>query len=163
MAYPRRHCTYPWGNAYPSLRIPGLYIIHVNTNQNRLLLPINDFLNVWLVIFSMIVPGLPYVSYCMDCFIFFCFDLVFVMSSVFVCQACRYGHVHHLEQLLFYGADMGVMNASGNTALHICALYKQVRKHKPPIGCQSTVQRGLYSTTYNVLIIPLAYCFGTGP
>ncbi|CAB1322732.1 unnamed protein product, partial [Coregonus sp. 'balchen'] len=40
-------------------------------------------------------------------------------------QACRYGHVQHLEQLLFYGADMSVMNASGNTALHICALYKE--------------------------------------
>ncbi|XP_036423976.1 SH3 and multiple ankyrin repeat domains protein 2b isoform X3 [Colossoma macropomum] len=40
-------------------------------------------------------------------------------------QACRYGHVQHLEHLLFYGADMSVQNASGNTALHICALYKQ--------------------------------------
>ncbi|XP_074086951.1 SH3 and multiple ankyrin repeat domains protein 2 isoform X2 [Macrotis lagotis] len=40
-------------------------------------------------------------------------------------QACRYGHVHHLEHLLFYGADMGAQNASGNTALHICALYNQ--------------------------------------
>ncbi|KAI5616172.1 SH3 and multiple ankyrin repeat domains protein 2 isoform X2, partial [Silurus asotus] len=40
-------------------------------------------------------------------------------------QACRYGHVQHLEHLLFYGADMRVQNASGNTALHICALYKQ--------------------------------------
>jgi hypothetical protein len=69
-----------------------------------------------------------------------------------VWQACRYGHVQHLEHLLFYAADMGVQNASGNTALHICALYNQVRKHKPPISSQSTVQRGLYSTTYNVLI-----------
>ncbi|KAL2093658.1 hypothetical protein ACEWY4_010970 [Coilia grayii] len=40
-------------------------------------------------------------------------------------QACRYGHVQHLEHLLFYGVDMSVQNASGNTALHICALYKQ--------------------------------------
>ncbi|NXB53065.1 SHAN3 protein, partial [Leucopsar rothschildi] len=37
-------------------------------------------------------------------------------------QACRYGHVQHLEHLLFYGADMTAQNASGNTALHICAL-----------------------------------------
>lgn len=41
-------------------------------------------------------------------------------------QACRYGHVQHLEHLLFYGADMAAQNASGNTALHICALYNQV-------------------------------------
>ncbi|XP_075362839.1 SH3 and multiple ankyrin repeat domains protein 3 isoform X3 [Mycteria americana] len=40
-------------------------------------------------------------------------------------QACRYGHVQHLEHLLFYGADMTAQNASGNTALHICALYNQ--------------------------------------
>ncbi|KAM7164430.1 SH3 and multiple ankyrin repeat domains protein 2 isoform 2-T9 [Macrochelys suwanniensis] len=40
-------------------------------------------------------------------------------------QACRYGHVQHLEHLLFYGADMGAQNASGNTAMHICALYNQ--------------------------------------
>lgn len=41
-------------------------------------------------------------------------------------QACRHGHVQHLEHLLFYGADMSAQNASGNTALHICALYNQV-------------------------------------
>ncbi|XP_067902668.1 SH3 and multiple ankyrin repeat domains protein 2b isoform X4 [Heterodontus francisci] len=40
-------------------------------------------------------------------------------------QACRYGHVQHLEHLLFYGADMGAQNASGNAALHVCALYNQ--------------------------------------
>ncbi|XP_018115686.1 SH3 and multiple ankyrin repeat domains protein 2-like isoform X4 [Xenopus laevis] len=40
-------------------------------------------------------------------------------------QACRYGHFQHLEHLLFYGAHTGVQNASGNTALHICALYNQ--------------------------------------
>lgn len=49
--------------------------------------------------------------------------------SYFVRQACRYGHIQHLEHLLFYGADMHVENASGNTALHICALYKQVCTH----------------------------------
>lgn len=48
---------------------------------------------------------------------------------VFVCvQACRHGHVQHLEHLLFYGADMSAQNASGNTALHICALYNQVSR-----------------------------------
>ncbi|XP_072321701.1 SH3 and multiple ankyrin repeat domains protein 2b [Eucyclogobius newberryi] len=40
-------------------------------------------------------------------------------------QACRHGNVQHLEHLLFYGADMSAQNASGNTALHICALYNQ--------------------------------------
>ncbi|XP_078111815.1 SH3 and multiple ankyrin repeat domains protein 2 [Sander vitreus] len=40
-------------------------------------------------------------------------------------QACRHGHVQHLEHLLFYGADMSAQNASGNAALHICALYNQ--------------------------------------
>ncbi|KAK0136918.1 SH3 and multiple ankyrin repeat domains protein 1 [Merluccius polli] len=40
-------------------------------------------------------------------------------------QACRHGHGQHLEHLLFYGADMSAQNASGNTALHICALYNQ--------------------------------------
>ncbi|KAJ3594142.1 hypothetical protein NHX12_006474, partial [Muraenolepis orangiensis] len=40
-------------------------------------------------------------------------------------HACRHGHVQHLEHLLFYGADMSAQNASGNTALHICALYNQ--------------------------------------
>ncbi|XP_057694460.1 SH3 and multiple ankyrin repeat domains protein 2-like isoform X1 [Corythoichthys intestinalis] len=40
-------------------------------------------------------------------------------------QACRYGHVQHLEHLLFYGADMSAQNASGNSALHICALYNE--------------------------------------
>ncbi|NXD45970.1 SHAN3 protein, partial [Copsychus sechellarum] len=46
-------------------------------------------------------------------------------SCPFSPQACRYGHVQHLEHLLFYGADMAAQNASGNTALHICALYNQ--------------------------------------
>ncbi|MGH0127612.1 UNVERIFIED_CONTAM: hypothetical protein FKN15_035252 [Acipenser sinensis] len=40
-------------------------------------------------------------------------------------QACRHGHVQHLEHLLFYGADLSAQNASGNTALHVCALYNQ--------------------------------------
>ena len=28
----------------------------------------------------------------------------------------------HLEHLLFYGADMNLHNASGNTPLHVCAI-----------------------------------------
>lgn len=34
--------------------------------------------------------------------------------------------MQHLEHLLFYGADMDVQNASGNTALHVCALHNRV-------------------------------------
>ncbi|XP_058834901.1 SH3 and multiple ankyrin repeat domains protein 2 isoform X2 [Topomyia yanbarensis] len=40
-------------------------------------------------------------------------------------QACRNGLVHHLEHLLFYGADMDGQNASGNTPLHVCAVNNQ--------------------------------------
>ncbi|EMP42545.1 SH3 and multiple ankyrin repeat domains protein 1 [Chelonia mydas] len=42
-------------------------------------------------------------------------------------QACQHGHSQHLEHLLFYGAEPGAQNASGNTALHVCALYNKVR------------------------------------
>lgn len=54
------------------------------------------------------------------------FLFLFLFSILHFEQACRYGHVQHLEHLLFYGADMTAQNASGNTALHICALYNQV-------------------------------------
>ncbi|XP_060600302.1 SH3 and multiple ankyrin repeat domains protein 2-like isoform X4 [Ruditapes philippinarum] len=37
-------------------------------------------------------------------------------------QACKLGLVQHLEHLMFYGADLNVANASGNTALHVCAV-----------------------------------------
>ncbi|KAG5854662.1 hypothetical protein ANANG_G00040180 [Anguilla anguilla] len=40
-------------------------------------------------------------------------------------KACQNGHAQHLEHLLFYGADYSSQNASGNTALHICALYNK--------------------------------------
>ncbi|XP_068097509.1 SH3 and multiple ankyrin repeat domains protein 1 isoform X1 [Hyperolius riggenbachi] len=39
--------------------------------------------------------------------------------------ACQHGHSQHLEHLLFYGADPAAQNASGNTAMHICALYNK--------------------------------------
>jgi len=31
-----------------------------------------------------------------------------------------------LEQLIYYGADVNCQNYSGNTPLHICAIYNQV-------------------------------------
>ncbi|XP_017769648.1 PREDICTED: SH3 and multiple ankyrin repeat domains protein 3 isoform X2 [Nicrophorus vespilloides] len=40
-------------------------------------------------------------------------------------QACRTGLFQHLEHLLFYGANMNARNASGNTPLHICAVFNQ--------------------------------------
>eukprot|EP00063_Salmo_salar_P037578 XP_014012413.1 PREDICTED: SH3 and multiple ankyrin repeat domains protein 1-like [Salmo salar] len=40
-------------------------------------------------------------------------------------KACQNGFAQHLEHLLFYGADTTSQNASGNTALHICALYNK--------------------------------------
>ncbi|XP_071782808.2 SH3 and multiple ankyrin repeat domains protein 1-like [Centroberyx gerrardi] len=40
-------------------------------------------------------------------------------------KACQNGYAQHLEHLLFYGADTTSQNASGNSALHICALYNK--------------------------------------
>ncbi|XP_061911951.1 SH3 and multiple ankyrin repeat domains protein 1-like [Entelurus aequoreus] len=40
-------------------------------------------------------------------------------------KACQNGFAQHLEHLLFYGADASSQNASGNAALHICALYNK--------------------------------------
>ncbi|XP_067344180.1 SH3 and multiple ankyrin repeat domains protein 1-like isoform X1 [Channa argus] len=42
-------------------------------------------------------------------------------------KACQNGFAQHLEHLLFYGADITSQNASGNTALHISALYNKER------------------------------------
>lgn len=40
-------------------------------------------------------------------------------------KACQNGFAQHLEHLLFYGADTSSENTSGNTALHISALYNK--------------------------------------
>ena len=69
----------------------------------------------------------------------FCFSVSFFP----LLQACRYGHVQHLEHLLFYGADMTAQNASGNTALHICALYNQVPRVIWGMRTQKTQKRNL--------------------
>ncbi|XP_062403320.1 SH3 and multiple ankyrin repeat domains protein 2b [Sardina pilchardus] len=70
-------------------------------------------------------------------------------------QACRYGHVQHLEHLLFYGADMSVQNASGNTALHICALYKQENCARVLLvrGANKEVKNQRGQTSFQVAII----------
>lgn len=51
--------------------------------------------------------------------------LIHIYVSKLHSQACRHGLVHHLEHLLFYGADMDGRNASGNTSLHVCAVNNQ--------------------------------------
>ncbi|TRY75988.1 hypothetical protein DNTS_010894 [Danionella cerebrum] len=70
-------------------------------------------------------------------------------------QACRYGHVQHLEHLLFYGADMHVENASGNTALHICALYKQEKCARVLLvrGASKDIKNYRGQTPFQVAII----------
>ncbi|KAI4795425.1 hypothetical protein KUCAC02_031419, partial [Chaenocephalus aceratus] len=60
-----------------------------------------------------------------------CCELLLNHHASVCCQDENGWHeVHqHLEHLLFYGADMSAQNASGNAALHICALYNQI--HEP--------------------------------
>ncbi|TNN70085.1 SH3 and multiple ankyrin repeat domains protein 1 [Liparis tanakae] len=53
-------------------------------------------------------------------------------------QACQHGNSQHLEHLLFYGADSSSQNASGNTALHICALYNKGYKHTGTLRSSSS-------------------------
>lgn len=56
--------------------------------------------------------------------------------------------MQHLEHLLFYGADMSAQNASGNTALHVCALYNQVNfPYRMMLGvwCHQVTIQFLYS------------------
>lgn len=52
--------------------------------------------------------------------------ICFPCALLLLTQACQHGNSQHLEHLLFYGADSASQNASGNTALHICALYNKV-------------------------------------
>ncbi|CAF0935373.1 unnamed protein product, partial [Didymodactylos carnosus] len=40
-------------------------------------------------------------------------------------QACRFGLVQHIENLLFYRADINAKNTAGNTPLHVCAANNQ--------------------------------------
>ena len=61
-------------------------------------------------------------------FIYFSVKLIcffFLQGWQEVHQACRNGLVAHLEQLLYYGAELNARNASGNTPLHVCAVNNQ--------------------------------------
>ena len=40
--------------------------------------------------------------------------------------------MQHLEQLIYYGAEINAQNGSGNTPLHICSLYNQVGADENP-------------------------------
>ncbi|KFP41296.1 SH3 and multiple ankyrin repeat domains protein 3, partial [Chlamydotis macqueenii] len=66
---------------------------------------------------SAMVGGDPYCSEDVMGFTIFLLLLdllfLFLFSVLHFEQACRYGHVQHLEHLLFYGADMTAQNASG--------------------------------------------------
>ena len=59
---------------------------------------------------------------------------------MFFCKVCRYGHVQHLEQLIYYGATIDAQNGSGNTPLHICSLYNQVKINE--MAGERTLKRG---------------------
>ncbi|KAJ3612650.1 hypothetical protein NHX12_020916 [Muraenolepis orangiensis] len=70
-------------------------------------------------------------------------------------QACRHGNVQHLEHLLFYGADMSSQNASGNTALHLCALYNQDSSARVLLfrGANKDIKNYNNQTAFQVAII----------
>ncbi|XP_049317259.1 uncharacterized protein LOC105228183 isoform X6 [Bactrocera dorsalis] len=70
-------------------------------------------------------------------------------------QACRHGLVHHLEHLLFYGADMDGRNASGNTPLHVCAVNNQEACARMLLfrGAQRSALNYANQTPYQVAVI----------
>lgn len=37
-------------------------------------------------------------------------------------QACKNGLLKHVENLLYYGAEINAQNINGNTPLHVCAV-----------------------------------------
>ncbi|KAK7494551.1 hypothetical protein BaRGS_00014204 [Batillaria attramentaria] len=70
-------------------------------------------------------------------------------------QACRYGRVQHLEHLLFYGAELDVQNASGNTPLHVCAAYNQEACARVLLfrGADRSIMNYSNQTAYQVAVI----------
>ncbi|XP_046359225.2 SH3 and multiple ankyrin repeat domains protein 3-like isoform X1 [Haliotis rufescens] len=70
-------------------------------------------------------------------------------------QACKYGHVQHLEHLLYYGADMDVQNASGNTPLHVCAVFNQESCARVLLfrGCSKEILNYNNQTAFQIAII----------
>ncbi|XP_078062904.1 SH3 and multiple ankyrin repeat domains protein 1-like, partial [Mustelus asterias] len=70
-------------------------------------------------------------------------------------QACHHGHAQHLEHLLFYGAEINSLNASGNTALHLCALYNRDSCTRVLLyrGANKDVKNNNRQTSFQVAII----------
>lgn len=64
-----------------------------------------------------------------------CIELLLYNGSYIGCKddnnwqeihyACKAGLSQQLDHLIYYGADVNAKNDSGNTPLHICAIYKQ--------------------------------------
>ena len=77
-------------------------------------------------------------------------------------QACRAGLVHHLEHLLFYGADMNARNASGNTPLHVCAVNNQDSSARMLLfrGADRECLNYAGQTAYQVPHCTALYCVG---
>uniref|UniRef100_A0A915BXZ2 PDZ domain-containing protein n=1 Tax=Parascaris univalens TaxID=6257 RepID=A0A915BXZ2_PARUN len=48
--------------------------------------------------------------------------LLHVTDRILVHFACKNGLMHHVERLLYYGADINAQNVNGNTPLHVCAV-----------------------------------------
>ncbi|XP_055333159.1 protein shank-like isoform X2 [Paramacrobiotus metropolitanus] len=73
-------------------------------------------------------------------------------------QACRYGHVRHLEHLIFYGADIDARNASGNTPLHTAAVNNQESCARVLLfrGADKYAKNYANQTAYQVAVIAQA-------
>lgn len=87
----------------------------------------------WFAFVALSVPDYPsypfILHFCTSLSQHFLHLIFFSPRNLFLlAQACQHGNSQHLEHLLFYGADSASQNASGNTALHICALYNKVTR-----------------------------------
>lgn len=109
--------------------------------------------NIKIVRFSVTVDELLFTGLAMLCH--FSSWLFLIFSIPDVVQACRIGLVQHLEQLLFYGADMNARNASGNTPLHVCAVNSQDSCARLLLfrGCQRDALNYANQTPYQVAVI----------
>ncbi|XP_056286339.1 SH3 and multiple ankyrin repeat domains protein 1-like [Pseudoliparis swirei] len=70
-------------------------------------------------------------------------------------KACQNGFAEHLEHLLFYGANPSSQNASGNTALHISALYNKESCVRVLLyrGADKEAQNNLGQTPFQLAIM----------